>query len=437
MNVNLCWLDHSFLDDTLRQELKKIASLSVKYPSYYGIDYGMGDDSIIHLIPQHEKKYDLDVVIPSFEYCLLSLFRYWNVIYYYFPHKYLMDTSWDQVLNESIFPFIRINDKQSYEIAFLKLAATLNDGHAYTTRQSYLPVELNAIEKVEGKTIVKIDKGGLNKGDIIHSIGKREIDSIRDSLSALISASTPGNKEYRINCYITEMIFFNETDVTILRNGQKLKVHITPFPFEYEKPYLYKRITKDIGYVDLPLLTTEEIAPMFQSLSDARGIIFDLRKHPRQPLYDMNQFFCYLSDQKVISIFPMALGHPEHPGAYLWKIPQIIIPDSLKCTRFKGKILFLIDESTQSALETIAWEARVNFHATLIGRPTSGALGRIIKVPLPGFWTSFSGFALFSLDGSELQRKGILPDIEVYPTMESIKAGKDEILEAAIKYLNN
>ena len=31
----------------------------------------------------------------------------------------------------------------------------------------------------------------------------------------------------------------------------------------------------------------------------------------------------------------------------------------------------------------------------------------------------------------------IIPDIEAYPTMESIKAGKDEILEAAIDYVNN
>jgi len=115
-------------------------------------------------------------------------------------------------------------------------------------------------------------------------------------------------------------------------------------------------------------------------------------------------------------------------------------PDDLEYPCFKGKIVYLVNESSQSALETIAWEGRINFHAILIGRPTSGALGRITWIPLPGknrTRAAFSNFGLFSLDGTELQRKGIIPDIEAYPTMESIKAGKDEILSAAIDYVNN
>jgi len=36
-----------------------------------------------------------------------------------------------------------------------------------------------------------------------------------------------------------------------------------------------------------------------------------------------------------------------------------------------------------------------------------------------------------------MQRTGIIPDIEVYPTVDDIMAEKDEVLEAAIKYLNS
>jgi C-terminal processing protease CtpA/Prc len=101
-------------------------------------------------------------------------------------------------------------------------------------------------------------------------------------------------------------------------------------------------------------------------------------------------------------------------------------------------MVFLINENSQSFYESVTLNARINLHATLIGRPTSGALGRVVQVPLPGnYIVNFSGNGLFSLDGVELQRKGIIPDIEVYPTLESIRAGKDEILEAAIDYLNN
>jgi thiol-disulfide isomerase/thioredoxin len=82
-------------------------------------------------------------------------------------------------------------------------------------------------------------------------------------------------------------------------------------------------------------------------------------------------------------------------------------------------------------------EARTGFHATLIGRPTSGALGQVVWIPLQESNAAFSGVGLFSLDGTGLQRKGIIPDMEVYPAIESIKAGKDEILEVAVEYFNN
>jgi len=101
MNVNLCWIDHSFLDEPLKNELKKIASLSVKYPSYYG----MNIDSVKRsFMPQHEKTYNNINIYTSFEYRLLALFRYWNVIYYFYPQKYLMDKSWDKTIAASIFP---------------------------------------------------------------------------------------------------------------------------------------------------------------------------------------------------------------------------------------------------------------------------------------------------------------------------------------------
>jgi hypothetical protein len=35
-----------------------------------------------------------------------------------------------------------------------------------------------------------------------------------------------------------------------------------------------------------------------------------------------------------------------------------------------------------------------------------------------------------------MQRKGLIPDITVRPTIKGIRAGKDEVLERAILFLN-
>ncbi|MFN3999381.1 hypothetical protein [Algoriphagus sp.] len=39
-------------------------------------------------------------------------------------------------------------------------------------------------------------------------------------------------------------------------------------------------------------------------------------------------------------------------------------------------------------------------------------------------------------DGTETQRKGVKIEIEVNPTIQGIIAGKDEILEKAIEFVN-
>ena len=38
-------------------------------------------------------------------------------------------------------------------------------------------------------------------------------------------------------------------------------------------------------------------------------------------------------------------------------------------------------------------------------------------------------------DGTQTQRIGIVPDIEIKPTIKGIKEGRDEVLERAIQYI--
>ena len=41
------------------------------------------------------------------------------------------------------------------------------------------------------------------------------------------------------------------------------------------------------------------------------------------------------------------------------------------------------------------------------------------------------------MDGELIQRTGIAPDIPVEPTIQGIKEGRDEVLEAAIEYIKS
>jgi C-terminal processing protease CtpA/Prc len=66
----------------------------------------------------------------------------------------------------------------------------------------------------------------------------------------------------------------------------------------------------------------------------------------------------------------------------------------------------------------------------VIGSTTAGADGNVSTVPLPGNFSSYiSGIGVFYPDNSPTQRVGIVPDIVVTPTIEGIRAGRDELIE--------
>lgn len=70
---------------------------------------------------------------------------------------------------------------------------------------------------------------------------------------------------------------------------------------------------------------------------------------------------------------------------------------------------------------------------TCIGSQTAGAIGNVSFVILPGgFETYISTSGVYYIDGRETHRVGITPDVEVKPTIESIKSKRDELLEKAL-----
>src|SRR5204863_3768240 len=57
-----------------------------------------------------------EMTFPSEEYRLLALFRFWNVINYYFPYKHLTDKPWGTVLTDFIPRFLENKNRLEYEM---------------------------------------------------------------------------------------------------------------------------------------------------------------------------------------------------------------------------------------------------------------------------------------------------------------------------------
>ncbi len=104
---------------------------------------------------------------------------------------------------------------------------------------------------------------------------------------------------------------------------------------------------------------------------------------------------------------------------------------------FQGKLVVIVNEATISQAEYTAMAFRAGENTVIIGSQTQGADGNVSLIPLPGgIKAGISGIGIYYPDGTETQRVGIVPDIEVKPTIEAIREGRDEFLEKALEILN-
>jgi len=440
MNVNLCWLDHSFVNDSIRQALKEIASLPVTQTSYYANPCDMESYSYISIT--NEKKYDKELILHV-EYRLLSLFRYWNVIYYFFPYKYLMDQSWDTTLLEFIPRFMTLTDMPAYNQNVRQLVLRLNDGHATSipSMTIYDILKFNYITTIDSLMVIKTSPEGslLERGDIILSFNGRDIRSIRDSMASLIPSSNKNFTNNAVNGWMYWSII-NGCELTVMRNYQEIAINENKKTLPNDSKYspLFRKLLQDIAYVNLEVPKESEIPDLMDSIKNCRGIIFDLRNYPKN-MGDNWNYMRYISPTQEICYALSTLVDLSHPGAFykyycISKCPDDLWPGSYT---YKGKIVVLVNSATVSAAESLAMEFRLH-GSTLIGTTTAGANGNIVPFSLPGnINTYYSGIGFYYPDGTQMQRTGIIPDIEVYPTMDDILAGRDEILEAAIKFINS
>lgn len=105
--------------------------------------------------------------------------------------------------------------------------------------------------------------------------------------------------------------------------------------------------------------------------------------------------------------------------------------------RFSAKpVVVLTSGSTYSAAEDFVVAFDGAKRGTIIGEPTGGSTGQPLHVPLPGggrvrICTKHDTYA----DGREFIGIGVQPHVLVHPTLNDVRAGKDTVLEAAVRFL--
>lgn len=397
-------------------------------------------EGIGNLIINNEKEY------PGYNWedqnlRLLTLFRYWNYIEYFFPYKYQMEKDWDTVLEESVLNFLNPNTETAYHLALLELFSNTNDTHAFfytdLTNKYFKSYAIPAKSKIINNKVVLTqlwnnEPKTINEwkiGDVILEVNGKKIKSILKNIDKYIHGSNSSAKlrNAASKIYNGEG---NSLKIKFERNGKTSikKIKYKQFNKAAYKKEKWRIIDSNIGYINMGEITKNDVQKVLDTLINTKAIIFDIRNYLRGTMYTIANFLLEKPKEFVKALVPDL----SYPGKFKW-MPTISCGTN-NPKAYKGKVIILVNEDTQSHGEFTTMVLQTAKKAVIIGSQTAGADGNVNHVTLPGgFYTYFSGVGIFYPDGRETQRIGIVPDIEVKPTIKGIKNGIDEVLERAIE----
>jgi C-terminal processing protease CtpA/Prc len=439
-NFDLSWTQDTLLfSNELSSKLKFIEKNRNQRENFYVTTEPVGNIKITN-----EPAYK-DFEFPNEKYRLLGLFKYWNIIEYFYPYKYLTDQDWDFVLNEMIDKIRIVKNKDEYQAVLRELVAKLDDSHAWinfndTTKYRFLPVNISNVEnqavvsEIFNDSLAKIND--LKRGDIVVKINDSNIESELKNTLKYVSGS---NLNFKINrSYQT--IFRDTSDtmrLTIMRDGEIRNISTKLYNFndfgylKNKRSLKSKSITESIGYINMASkFTPRQFEEIFERFKFKKNIIIDLRGYP-QGTYEMFTRYFNTEDK----VFALKYNpNISYPGKFVFD-KSAKTGSSRKA--FKGKFILLVNNNSLSLSEFTAMAFQTADNIITIGNQTAGADGRNIAIEyLGGYTTRFSGYGIMYPDGTESQRKGVKIDVEIKPTINGLRQGRDEILEKAIEIAN-
>ena len=444
---DLGWIgDKNLLGKQLSQRLETIYANRTQGKQFYVSQVpGVGNASFDHELGYESLKF------PDTGFQLLALFRFWNIVEYWSPYRDVTGEMWDGVLNEFIPRVGLAKDPESYRRELMALIAKAHDGHANLwssledrppVGNCRLPVDVRFVENlpvISGFSgTASNDLGELKIGDAITDLDNVSVSKLIKSWAPYYGASNDAARMADIGRFMTRGQC-GESSIGIRRGTQELKLKVIrvaatssgPGRHTHDLPGpTFRLLSKDAAYLKLSTVKAEEAAHYVQEASGTKGLIIDIRNYPSEfMVFALGSLF--VSGDTPFTRF--TTGDLSNPGAFHWGNPLSLTPQK---PHYAGKILILVDESSMSQAEYTSMAFRATTGAMVVGSATAGADGNVSRFPLPGgLGSMISGIGVFYPDKKPTQRIGIVPNVEVKPTIEGIRAGRDEVLEEALRQI--
>jgi len=327
------------------------------------------------------------------------------------------------------------NDKDAY-VAVETMLASLNDPYTRFLDPEAFADETQSISgtlfgigiqigiKDDKLTVIApiedtpADKAGLKSNDFILEINGKDTKgmSVKDAADMI-----RGPEGTTVNLKIKRT---SSADKVFSIQRQKIDVKSVTLNIPKEE-----NLDKNIGYIRLNSFlsqtASEEIREALNKLKDKDGYILDLRSNPGGLLTN------------AISISDMFLGS----GLIVSTVDRDGYKDTQKSTNNQitsKPLAILIDGGSASASEILSGALKDNKRAVLIGTKSfgKGLVQEINKLP-GGSGINITTQRYLTPNGTDINKKGITPDIEIKITEQDFKNKKDVQLEKADEVIKN
>ncbi len=399
-------------------------------------------------LPGDEPLYP-QVKFPDSGFQILAIYRFWNVIEYWFPYRDLIDEDWDAVLRDSLRKAAASMDSVEFQREMLALVARVDDGHAnlwsaIAVREPVgacqLPVNLRHLEgKFVVKALSEAEAAPVFKvGDVLVSLDGVPVNDIAERVRRFYGASNEIARMTQIARGLTRGAC-GSVRVEVMRDrvqtfeAQRVAVsraHHVADAQNDRRGDTFQMLSPDVAYLKLSSVKSAAVPGYIDKARAAKALIVDIRNYPSD--FVVFSLGSLLVDSRTPFV-AFTKADLSDPGAFHWGAGPHLDPQG---PHFAGRVAILVDETSISQAEYTAMALRASPRAIVVGTQTAGADGNVSPIALPGnLRAGMSGLGVFYPNRSPTQQVGVQLDIECPNTIAGLRDGRDETLDCALRAL--
>ena len=287
------------------------------------------------------------------------------------------------------------------------------------------------------------EKAGVKTGWLIGRIGNEDVDALlktwteqiaeKSLKTALIAGGIEGRLAGNIGDSLAVRFLDGDdkpVDLTLTlaeRRGKRTVLGNLPPVYVWIES---KKLPGDIGYVRFsnflnPGYVSVEYNKAMESFLDGKGIIIDVRGNTGG-----------LGGMVPGTIGWLVSEDDKKIGTLYLRGTTIDLLVTQRVKTFSGPVAVLTDCLSASAAEFFSGGLKDTGRAKVFGTRTAGAAlaARIDKLPNgDGFMYVMANYV--SANGKRLEGVGVIPDVEVAPDRKALLAGRDPVIDAAVKWI--